>query len=166
MLHPITFSLRRFCGIAFSLGIFVGQLSGVVFQHFLFEAILRNCIIKIFTIRQLSGVVSPHFVLEQPYGVVFSQNISFEAILWNWILKIFRLRQLCGIVFSKHFLWGNSAELYSQNIFFRAALRSCIPTLPFEAIMHNCILKTFHLGQLSRVVFSHFPFRQLCGVVF
>jgi hypothetical protein len=57
-------------------------------------------------------------------------------------------------------------ELYSQNIFFKATLRSCIPTLPFEAIMHNCTLKTFHLRQLSRVVFSNFPFRQLCGVVF
>ena len=76
------------------------------------------------------------------------------------------LKQFYGIVFSKYFLWGNSAELYYQNIFFRATLRSCIPTLPFEAIMHNCILKTFHLRQLSIVVFSHFPFRQLCEVVF
>jgi hypothetical protein len=120
MLHPTTFSLRQFCEIAFSPSILLGQLSRVVFQHFLFEAILRNCILKIFpsrqlfgvvlykslfeailrncilkifTSRQLSGVVSPHFVLEQLYGVVFPQNIFFEAILWNCILKIFLLRQ-------------------------------------------------------------------------
>ena len=76
------------------------------------------------------------------------------------------LKQFYGIVFSKCFLWGNSAELYSQNIFFRATLQSCIPTLPFEAILQNYILKTFHLRQLSRIVFPHSLFRQLCGVVF
>ena len=76
------------------------------------------------------------------------------------------LKQFYGIVFSKYFLWSNSAELYSQNIFFRETMRSCIPTLSFEAIMQNYILKTFYLRQLSGVVFPHSPFRQLCGVVF
>ena len=103
------------------------------------------------------------------------------------------LKQFYGIVFSKYFLWGNSVKLYSENIFFRATLRSCIPTLPFEAtflsciptllfeaILQNCILKTFHLRQLSGVVFSQyffeailwncilkiFPWKQFCGIVF
>ena len=106
------------------------QLFGAVLYKSLFEAILRNCILKIFTVRQLSGVVSPHFVLEQLYGAVFPQNISFEAILRNCILKTF---------------------------LFEATLRSCIPILPFEAILLNCILKTFPLRQLCGVVFSkHF----------
>ena len=49
------------------------QLSGVVLYKSLFEAILRNYILKILTVRQLSKVVSPHFVLKQLYGVVFPQ---------------------------------------------------------------------------------------------
>jgi hypothetical protein len=49
-------------------------------QNIPFEAILLNCILKPFPLKQL-------------YGVVFSQNISFEAILRNYILKIFHLRQ-------------------------------------------------------------------------
>jgi hypothetical protein len=111
---------------------------------------------------------------------LYSQNISFEAILWNCILKIFSLRQLCEvvfphfplrqlciIVFSKHFIWGNSlelyshtflfgnsAELYSQNTFFEAILLNCIlKTFPFEAILRNCILTLFLLGQLCKVAF-------------
>ena len=83
---------------------------------------------------------------------MYFHNTSFKTILWNCILKIFPLRQFCGTVLLKYF--------------FRATLRSCIPTLPFEAIMHNCILKTFNLRQLSRVVFSHFPFRQFCRILF
>jgi hypothetical protein len=103
MLHPTTFSLRQLCGIAFSpgillelhshskffLGILLGQLSEVVFQHFLFEAILRNCILKIFPSRQLSGVVL--------------YKSLFEAILRNCILKIFTVTQLSGVV-SPHFV--------------------------------------------------------------
>ena len=131
---------------------------------------MHNCILKTFHLRQLSRVVFSHFAFRQLCRVVFSQHCSyhflFEAILRHCILKRFPLRQFCGIVFSKYFLWGNSAKLYSQNILFRTTLRSCIPTLPFGAIMHNCILKTFNLRQLSRVVFSHFPFRQLCRVIF
>ena len=130
MLHPTTFSFRQFCGIAFSLGILLGQLSGVVFQYFLFEeilqncilkifpsrqlsevvlyknlfeAILRNCILKIITVRQLSGVVSPHFVLKQLYGVVFPQYF-FQDNSMELYSQIFPLRQFCRILFSKYFL--------------------------------------------------------------
>ena len=106
------------------------QLSGVVLYKSLFKAIPRNCILKIFTVRQLSGVVSPHFVLKQLYRVVFPQNISSEAILRNCILKIFTVRQLSGVV-SPHFvleqLYG---VVFPQNI-------------SFEAILWNCILKIF-----------------------
>jgi hypothetical protein len=56
-------SLRQFCGIAFSPGILLGQLSGVVFQHFLFEAILWNCILKIFPLRQFCGIVFSKYSL-------------------------------------------------------------------------------------------------------
>ena len=120
------------------------QLSGVVLYKSLFEAILRNCILKIFTVRQLSGVLSPHFVLKQ----------FLWRILRNCILKIFLLRQFYWIVFLKHFLWDNSAELYSQNTFFEAILLNCIlKTFPFEAIPRNCILTLSLLGQLCRVAF-------------
>ena len=64
------------------------QLSGVVLYKSLFEAILRNCILKIFIVRQLSGVVSPHFVL-------YSTELYFHNIL---------SRQFYGIVFLKYFL--------------------------------------------------------------
>ena len=70
-LHPTTFSLRQFYRIAFSPDILLGQLFGVVFQHFLFEAILQNCILKTF---------------------------HFEEILRNCILKIFLSKQLFGVV--------------------------------------------------------------------
>jgi hypothetical protein len=49
-------------------------------QNIPFKAILLNCILKTFPLKQL-------------YEVVFSQNISFEAILRNCILKILHLRQ-------------------------------------------------------------------------
>ena len=170
MLHPTIFFFRQFYRIVFSLGILFRQLFGVVFLHFLFEAILQNCIIKIFTVRQLSGVVSPHFVLKQLYGVIFqqyffqdnstklySQNISFKAILRNCILKIFSLGQLCGVVFPhfplwqfcrigflKHFIWGNSLELYSQTFFLGNSV---------ELYSHN----TSSLRQFYEIVFSkHF----------
>ena len=67
------------------------QLSGVVLYKSLFEAILRNCILKIFIVRQLSGVVSPHFVLYSTE--LYFHNTSFKTILQNGILKIFPLRQ-------------------------------------------------------------------------
>jgi hypothetical protein len=45
-------------------------------------------------------------------------------------------------------------ELYSQNISFEAILLNCIlKTFPFEAILWNCILTLSLLGQLSRVAF-------------
>ena len=138
-LHPTTFSLRKFCGIAFSPDILLGKLSKVVFQHFLFQAILHNCILKIFPLRQLSGVIL--------------YKSLFEAILWDFILKIFTSRQLSEVV-SPHFvlekLYG---VVFPQNIF-------------FETILWNCILKIFSLRQLCGVVFSHFTLRQLCRIVF
>jgi hypothetical protein len=152
MLHPTTFSLRQFCGIAFSPGILLGQLSGVVFQHFLFEAILRNCILKIFPSRQLSEVVLYKSI--------------FKAILQNCIIKIFTARQLSkvvsphfvleqfyGVVFPQYFFQDNSTELYFQNI-------------SFQEILRNCILKIFSLGKLYGVVFPHFPLRQFYRIVF
>ena len=177
MLHPTTFSLRQFCGIAFSPSSLLGQLSGVVFQHSLWG---NSAELYSLSLRQFYRIVFSKYFFQnnssQSYYTkvslrqfcrIVSQNIFFFRQLSEVVFPpYFSLRQFYGIVFSKHFLWGNSAELYSQNIFFRATLRSCIPTLPFEAIMHNCILKTFHLRQLSIVVFSHFPFRQLCEVVF
>jgi hypothetical protein len=116
------------------------------------EAILRNCILKLFPSKQL-------------FGVVLYKNL-FEAILRNGILKIltvrqlskvvsphFVLKQLYGVVFPQYFFQDNSTELYSQNI-------------SFEAILRNCILKIFSLGQLCGVVFPHFLLRQLCIIVF
>ena len=121
-------------------------------QNISFEAILWNCILKIFSLGQLCGVVFPHFPSRQFCRIAFSkhfiwgnfpelyshtlflgnstelysQNIFFEAILRNYILKIFHLRQFCGIVFSKYSLWGNFTELYSQNISFKVILQSYI----------------------------------------
>ena len=121
-------------------------------QNISFEAILQNCILKIFSSWQLSGVVL--------------YKSLFDAILRNYILKIFIVRQLSGVVsphfvlkqlygvvFPQYFFQDKSTELYSQNI-------------SFEAILRNCILKIFSLGELCRVVFPHFPLRQLCIIVF
>jgi hypothetical protein len=100
-------------------------------QNISFEAILQDCILKIFPSRQLSGVVL--------------YKSLFEAILRNYILKIFTVRQLSGVA-SPHFVLEQLYRVeFSQNIFFRATLWSCIPTLPFEIILQNCILNTFHL---------------------
>ena len=143
MLHPTTFSLRQFCGIAFSPSILLGQLSKVVFQHFLFLAILRNCILKIFPLMQFYGIVFSKHFLWCNSTELYSQNISFKTTLRSRIIQ--------------KSLWGNSEELYSQNIFFKTTLQSCIPTLSFEAILRNCILKIFSLGKLYGVVFPHFP---------
>ena len=181
MLHPITFSLTQFCGIAFSPGIPLRQLCGVVFsKHFFwgnsaelysqniffretmrnciptlsFEAIMQNYILKTLHLRQLSRVVFPHFPFRQLCGVVFWQHFLFEVIMRNCILKIFPLRQFYWIVFSKHFFWGNSAEFYSQNTSFEAILQNRIlKTFHFEAILQNCILTLSLLGQLCRVAF-------------
>ena len=118
MLHPTTFSLRQFCGIAFSPSILLRQLSEVVFQHFLFlgnstelysqnisfEAILRNCIFKIFPSRQLSRVVL--------------YKSLFEAILRNCILKIFTVTQLSGVV-SPHFVLKQLYRVVFPQYFFQ-----------------------------------------------
>ncbi len=169
-MHPTTFSLKQFYGIAFSPNILLGQLSKVVFQHFLFEAILRNCILKIFPSRQLSRVVLYKSFLEE--------------ILRNCILKIFTSRQLSRVVspnfvleqlykvvFPQYFFQENSTELYYQNISFEVIRRNCIlktfhlrqlcgivflQHFLFETILRNCILKTFLLRQFCRIIFSKY----------
>ena len=128
MLHPTTFSLRQFYGIEFSPGILLGQLSGVVFQHFLFEAILRNCIIKIFLLRQ--------------FYELYSQNISFKTTLRSRIIQ--------------KSLWGNSVKLYSQNIHCNTTLRSCIPTFCLKATLRSCISTILLSRQFYGIVFSKY----------
>jgi hypothetical protein len=102
-LHPTTFSLRQFCRIAFSPGILLGQLFGVVFQYFLFEAILQNCILKTFPLRQFYEIVLSKY---------FFQNNSLES----YYTKVF-LRKFCRIVFSKYSFQDNSLELYPHILF-------------------------------------------------
>ena len=66
-------------------------------------------------------------------------------------------------------------ELYSQNFsfeailrncilktfLFEATLRSCIPILPFEAILQNCILKTFFFEVTLRSCILILPFEAI-----
>ena len=164
--HPTTFSLRQFCRITFSPDILLGQLFGVVFQHFLFDAILQSCILKTFSFEAiLQNCILKIFPSRQLSGVILYKSL-FEVILWTCILKIFTARQLSGVVsphfvleqlygvvFPQYFFQDNSTELYSQNI-------------SFEAILWNYILKIFSLGKLCRVVFPHFPLRQFYRIVF
>ena len=161
------FPLRQFYKILFSKYFLQDNSLELYFQNIPFEAILQNCILKTFHLRQLSGVVFPYFPFRQFCGIVFSkyslwdnftelysQNISSEVTLWSCILKTLHLRQFYWIVFSKHFIWGNFAELYSQNTFFEAILLNCILKIfPFEAIPWNCVLTLSLLGQLCRVAF-------------
>ena len=94
------FTLRQFCGIVFSKYSLWSNSAELYSQNISFEATLRsyipilsfeailpNCILKIFSLRQF-------------YGIVFS-NIAFKVTLRSCVLKTFPLRQFYWIVFSK-----------------------------------------------------------------
>ena len=130
---PTTFPLRQLCGVVFSKHFIWGkspelychtfiwgnspklyshtfifrQLCRVVSSHhFLFEAILHNCIFKIFTLKQF-------------YRIVFSKYFLQDNSSESYYTKV-SLRQLCEIVFSKYSKYSlqeNFPELYPHILF-------------------------------------------------
>jgi hypothetical protein len=96
-----TFPLRQFCGIVFLKYSHLRQLSGVVFphfpfrqlcgvvfsQHFLFEAILRNCILTLSLLGQFCGVAFPQIseAIISPCEQIHGHN---EMSYLHWCLSI------------------------------------------------------------------------------
>ena len=145
------------------------QLYAVVFpQKISFEAILRNCIFKIFSLRHLCRVVFTHFPLRHFCKIVFSkhfiwgnsaelysQTLPLKQFYGIVFLKSSPLRQFCRIVFSHFLLWDNSAELYSHTFLLgNSAKLYSHNTSSLRQFYWIFILKIFSLKQLHGVVFS------------